>query len=243
MKLIGLALMGLLFIGQGAAAWPTWSAIGIATTQQHQPEIIAATDELMHSAAGKEFPGLLLLQVHVADGTNPATHSFVPLYKSAADREAFVEKLLADPAWAKFSATMAELSQPVSNVMFRTLKSWGEVVDTDDVWMTYPLNVSDPPALLAALDKLMASESGKNFPGQVHLEGVLAGGMSPVTHSIVVGYASEAEMETWVDSLAGNADWAAYLEASRPSAEVLGASMIRDVKSWGALSLKDVSVP
>jgi hypothetical protein len=127
--------------------------------------------------------------------------------------------------------------------MFRTLTSWGEVVDTDDVWMTYALNASDPPALLAALEKLMASETGKTFLGQVHLEGVIAGGMSPVTHSIVVGYASEAEMETWVDSLVGNADWAAYMKASRASSEFLGASMIRDVKSWGSLSLKDVSVP
>jgi hypothetical protein len=67
--------------------------------------------------------------------------------------------------------------------------------------------------------------------------------MSPATHAIVVGYASEAEMETWGDSLAGNADWAAYREASRASAQLLGASMIRDIKSWGSLSLEDVSVP
>jgi len=243
MKWIGLALMGLLFIGQGAAAWPTWSAIGITTTSQNAPQIIAATDKLMSSAVGKQFPGRLLFQVNVADGSNPATHSFVPLYKSAADREAWVEKLMADPAWTDFQATMARLSQPVGQVMFRTIKSWGEVVDTDHVWMSHALAVSDPPALLAALETLMASETGKSFPGQVHLEGVVAGGISPVTHGIVVGYASEAEMETWVDSLAGNADWAAYLEASRASSEYLGGSLIRDVKSWGSVSLKDLSVP
>ena len=197
----------------------------------------------MESEVMKEFSGLLLLQVHVADGNNPATHSFVPLYKSAADREAFVQKLQADPAWADFQATMARISQPVGQVIFRTLKSWGEVVDTDHVWMSYVFAVSDPPAVLAALDKLMASETGKKFPGQVHLEGVVAGGINSVTHSIVVGYASEAEMETWVDSLAGNADWAAYLEALRASAQLLGANMIRDVKAWGSVSLGDLAVP
>jgi hypothetical protein len=243
MKLIGLALMGLLFLGQGAAASPTWSAIGVTTTAQKVPQVIAATDKLMNSAVGKQFPGRLLLQVHVADGSNPATHSFVPLYKSAADREAFVKKIQADPAWADFQATMAQLSQPVGQVIFRTRKSWGEVVDTDHVWMSHAFTVSDPPALLAALEKFMASETGKRFPGQVHLEGVVAGGISPVTHVIVVGYASEAEMETWADSLVGNADWAAYLEASRPSAQYLGASMIRDVKAWGSVSLGDLAVP
>jgi hypothetical protein len=50
-------------------------------------------------------------------------------------------------------------------------------------------------------------------------------------------------METWVDSLAGNADWAAYLEASRQSAELLGAIMLRDLKAWGAASLADVAAP
>jgi hypothetical protein len=243
MKWIGLALMGLLFLGQAAAASPTWSAIGITTTPQNVPQIVAATDKLMNSAVGQEFPGRLLLQVHVADGANPATHSFVPLYKSGADREAFVEKLTADPAWADFQETMARLSQPVGQAIFRTLKSWGEVVDTDHLWMSHAFAVTDPPAFLAALEKLMASETGKNFPGQVHLEGVVAGGISPVTHSVIVGYAGEAEMETWVDSLAGNADWAAYIEASRASAQYLGGSMIRDIKAWGSVSLGDLAVP
>jgi hypothetical protein len=128
-------------------------------------------------------------------------------------------------------------------MVFRTLKSWGDVVDTDPVWMAYAFNVSDPPALLGALDKLMASETGKRFPGQVHLASVVAAGMSPLTHNIVVGYASEAEMEKWVDSLAGNADWAAYLEASRASAQLLGANMIRDIKAWGSAPLRDLTAP
>jgi hypothetical protein len=154
-----------------------------------------------------------------------------------------VKKLQADSAWADFQATMAGISQPTGQVIYRTLKSWGEVVDTDHLWMSYAFSVSDPPALLAAVEKFMASETGKSFTGQVHLASVVAGGLSPVTHIIVVGYAGEAEMEAWVDSLAGNADWATYLEASRQSAELLGAMMIRDLKAWGAASLSDLVVP
>jgi hypothetical protein len=243
MKSIGLALAGLLLLGQSAAAFPTWSAIAFATTPQNAPQVVAAADKFMNSAIGKEFPGLLLLQVHMADGDNPATHSFVPLYKSAAEREAYAQKVMADPAWADFQATMTRVVQPVSNVMYRTLKSWGEVVDTDLVWMSFAFDVKDPAGFTAAIDKFIASETGKKFPGQVHLEGVIAGGMSPVTHSISVGYSSEAEMETWGESLMGNADWAAYLKTARANSQMLGASMSYDVKSWGALSMKDVSVP
>jgi hypothetical protein len=243
MKWIGLVSMGLFLIAQAAAAGPTWSSIDVAVTPQNAAKVVAATDKLMNSTVGKQFPGLLLLQVQMANGSNPATHSFVPLYKSAADREAYAQKMMADPAWTEFEATMTQLSQPVSNVMFRTLKSWGEVVDTDHLWMTHAFDVRDAPGVLGALGKLMASETGKKFPGQVHLEGVIAGGITSMTHAIIVGYASEAEMETWGDSLAGNADWAAYIEALNASAEYLGTSMILDVKTWGSLSLKDLAVP
>jgi len=243
MKLIGLALMGLLFLGQSAAASPAWSALSVTTTPQNFPQVVAATDKLMNSAIGKQATGRLELFVHVANGSNPATHSFVPMFKSAADRETYMQKLTGDPAWADYQATIAKLAQPVSQVMLRTLKSWGEAVDSDKVWMSLAFAVKDPAAFLAAIEKFMASETGKKFPGQAHLSGIVAGGINPVTHAVDVGYASQAEMEAWSDSLMGNADWAAYLKASRPSAEFLGTSLGFSVKSWGPLSPGDLAVP
>jgi hypothetical protein len=243
MKSIGLALMGLLFFGQAANAFPTWASIAFTATPQDAPQVIAAADKFMNSEVGKEFPGLLLLQLFVANGSDPATHTFVPLYKSAAEREAYAQKVMGSAAWAEFQATMTEISQPVSQVMYRTLKSWGEVADTDLLWVSYAFTVENPAAFLTALQNFMASETGKKFPGQIHLEQVMAGGISNVTHTIAVGYAGQAEMETWAESLTGNADWAAYLEASRPAARMRGATMALTIKSWGPLTLGDLSVP
>ena len=78
-----------------------------------------------------------------------------------------MKKVMGDPAWAEFQATMAQLAEPVSQVMYRTLKSWGDVVDTDPVWMSYAFAVEDPAAFATALGSFMASETGKKFPGQV----------------------------------------------------------------------------
>lgn len=242
MKTIGLVVIGLLFFSQAANAWPTWSAFSFSTTPQNAPQVVAATDKFLSSAIGKEFPGRVLLQVHVADGDDPATHTFVPLYKSAADREAYVKKVMDDPAWADFEATMARVAEPASNLMLQTLKSWGEVVDSDLVWMSYSFTVKEPAAFVGAIDRFMASETGKKFPGQVHLAGVLAAGISPLTHTVSVGYSSEAEMEAWSASLMGNADWAAYLDASRPTAQPLGSTLFLTIKSWGPLSLDDLAV-
>ena len=241
MKHAGLAAIGLLLFGHAAAAQPTWSAISFSTTPQNLPLVQAAADTVMNSAAGKEFPGKLLLQAEVADGADPATNSFVPIYKTAAQREAFVQKLQADPAWSNFLAEMTKLSQPVSTVLYRTVKSWGEIVDTDHVWMGHAFQVSDGSAFLAALDKLMASPTGKKFPGQVYLSVVVAGGITPVTHLISVGYASEAEMETWTATRDTSADWDAYLKASRKVAEYLGGNLSRDLKWWGPATLSDLA--
>jgi hypothetical protein len=241
--MITLTATVLLLWSQAAAALPSWSSIGFRATPQNAPKILAAADKLMSSPIGKEFPGRLLLQVHVADGDNPATHSFVPIYKSSAEREAFAQKMQADPAWTEFLATMTQSSEPVSQVLYRTLKSWGDVADTDHVWVAFAFTVRDPMAFVAAIDKFMASETGKRFPGQVHLSGVVAGGLNPVTHTVSVGYVSEAEMEAWADSLLGNADWAAYLEVSRGVADMLGANLVRDLKAWGPASLKDLTTP
>jgi hypothetical protein len=241
MKHTALAAIGLMFLGQSAAASSTWSMIGFSTTPQDAPAVIAAADKLMGSPAGKEFPGRLLLQVSLADGDNPATHSFVPIYKSTADREAFVQKLQADPAWPVFQASMTKLSKPVSTVLFRTMKSWGDVNDTDVIWQGHAFAVKDPAGFLAALDKFMASDAGKKFPGQLFLSAVIAGGITPTTHMVSVGFASETEMAAWSESLEGNADWATYLETSRKSAEHLGADLSRTAKTWGKTSLKDAT--
>jgi len=239
------SLAAIAFLAGVGPAWasPSWTLISISAPPQNAAQIVAAADELMGSPAGQEFPGRLLLQVHVADGANPATHSFVPIYRSAAAREAFVQKLQADPAWPRFQEKLQKLSSPVSTMMYRTLKSYGQVSDDDRVWEVHAFDVGDPAAFAAALDAFMTSETGKRYPGQVHLSSVAAGGLSPVSHVISVGFASEAELETWVDSLAGNAAWSAYLAASRGSAEYLGANLTRDVKAWGRASLADLTAP
>lgn len=242
MRVIALAAVGLLLIAQSAGA-ASWSMINFTTTPQNVPKVAAAGDKLMSSAAGKTLTGRLVLQQHIADGNDPATHSWVPIYNSAAEREAFVQKLQADPAWPAFLATITQLSQPGSTVMYRTIKSWGDVQNSDTVWMGHAFNVSDPAAFLAALEKFRASPTGQKFQGQVHVSAVVAGGISPVTHLISVGYASEAEMEAWADTRTPTKDWQDYVDASRNSAEYLGGSLGRDLKAWGPATLKALTNP
>ncbi len=241
MQRIALIAMASLFLGHAASAASSWSSISFAATPQNAPLVLSAADKLMNSSAGKDFPGRLHLQVHVVDGANPATHSFVPIYASAKDRENFVRKLQADPAWGEFMSAMTATTQPVATTLHRTMKSWGKIDDKDHVWMAYAFRARDPAAFLAAIELFMASPTGKKFPGQVYLSSVVAGGLSPVTHVISVGFESEAEMDEWQEKRNATADWADYLKASGPAADFLGANLARDIKIWGPASLEDLA--
>ncbi len=234
------AAIGLFLAAQSATA-ASWSVISFTTAPENAPKVLAAGDKMMASAVGKTIPGQLVLSQNVADGDNPATHAWVPIYKSAGDREAFVQKLQADPAWAEFLATISELTQQRSTIMYRTVKSWGDIVDTDTVWMTHSLRVTDPGLFLAALDEFRNSETGQKFEGQVHVSAVVAGGMTPVTHIVSVGYASEAEMESWADVRTASDDWAVYMNKSREVSEYLGGSLGRNLKVWGTGELADLT--
>jgi hypothetical protein len=243
-KLGGLVAATALFIAQAAAGDPQLQINSIALNPGANPaDVVAATDQLMGSAIGKQATGRLLLLASVADGDNPASHSFVILNKSAAAGEAFNQNLYADPAWAQFQAAMAKLGTIAGTARYRTIKSWGDITDSDVVWLGVALVVKDVPAFLAARERYAASETGKKFPGQGHLSAVVAAGASPVTHVISVGYASEAEMESWGTVMRASADWQAYQAAIQGSAQVVGFSLSRVVKSWGPASMKDVAAP
>jgi hypothetical protein len=233
--------IGLLFFTHEAAAQASWSAIGFAAPPQNTPALVAAADKMLASPVGKEFPGQLYLQTSVADGNNPATHAWVPIYESAGQREAWVAKLQASPAWSEFLWTIQQLSEPAGTTLYRTVASWGDINDTDTVWAAHAFRVDDPAAFVAAVEKFLASPTGKKSPGQVHLSAVVAGGITPVTTVISVGYASEAEMEAWIPVRNASTDWTAYVEASDKVAEYLGTSLARTVKRWGTATLRELT--
>lgn len=229
------------FVFQTASAEPYWSQITIATTSSQASKVLAAADALMSSEVGKSFPGRMLLQANVADGNDPSTHTFVPIYKSAADREKFIAALQGSKEWAEFLEKLDRLSEPGGTALYRNVWSAGDINDSDHVWMAHAFRVSDPKAFLAAIQAFMGSETGKKSPGQVYLSSVVAGGVSPVSHVVSVGYDSVEEMAGWLAVRDASNDWAKFLEASAKAADYLGGSLATDLKAWGPATMKDIA--
>jgi hypothetical protein len=231
-----------LLASQVAFAGPGYQVNGVIVAPKNTPKLLAATEKLQSASIMKQNKGRLLLLANLADGADPATHSFVILYRSVADYETFSAKLQADPAWTEFIDTLAGLGQGAGTLRIQTLRSWGKISDKNVVWRNFVFDVTNPPAFAATMGRFMQTATGKKLPGQVHLNAVVAGGISPVSHGVVVGYESQAEMERWNESIASNPEWLAFLSELALSSEFLGSNLSRTIKAWGQ-PMKSIMVP
>jgi hypothetical protein len=235
--------IALFFSPMFASAAPGYFQTGIRVMPLDAPKVIAAMDKMMASPTGQKYKGRLLLLQNVADGNNPATHSFVSIFKSAADLETYTNLMQDDPARTEFMKAVASISHVESTARLSTLKSWGDINDTDTVWNAHYFNVTDPAKFVAAIDAWNNSPAGKKTARQVHLAAMAAGGMTDATHVISVGYSSNAEMEMSNDANRNDPDWQKLLDAIRPVSTHLGADLSRTLKQWGTASMKSLTNP
>jgi hypothetical protein len=223
---------GLLLMSTVASAGSNWQTIELSISLANAPKVQAALDKLM-KAAGGDLEGNVSLMGSVAGGAN--SHVIISSFDSRAAREAWTSKLFASDAWATYVKATDGMTEAVGTSRMDFEKSWGESnADADVFWEIHAFTVADEPALVAALDALMASDAGKAMGTQVYLSSVAAAGLSPSTHLISVGFASEAHAETSTAALEASKAWATYFKASRKAATHDGTFMLRTLATWGS---------
>ncbi len=227
-----LLVAALMLFSSAAAAGPNWQTISFNITPTNVPAVVSAMDKLLSSNAD-DLTGTVSLMANVVGGADSPSHTIISAFDTRAAREVWIEKLRATPAWQEFTKATAGLLEARGTSRMNFLKDWGEQNDKDVFWELYAFTVTDDDDFTAALDELMASDTGKGFPGQVHLSAVAAAGLSPVTHIISVGFESEAEAEKWNDSMIQTKDWASYQKESEEASSFAGAFLIRTIKTWG----------
>ena len=244
-RLRGLFIFSILWIALGFSATAMaagWQANGMVVNGANAPRVVAAMDALFDSRVTRNAPVRVVLRMNLADGNAPDTHTFVIMFDSAAKREAWTNKLYDDAAWAAFMQTMSEASESQGTTMRGVLLySSGDVNDTDEVWVNHYLTVEEPAVLLNAMRAYNATDAGKASPGQVHLSAVVAGGTAGPSHIVSVGYASEAEWEAEMARDRGPA-WQNLMDTMGAVSEYHGATMQRDIKAWGDVSVSDIAV-
>ncbi|MDP6979521.1 MAG: hypothetical protein QF570_13120 [Myxococcota bacterium] len=233
MNRLAIFVLGSLLVTTPALAIPTWTSTGFATSAKNIDKVLDALDKLNRSEVGEQRPGTIALMASVVDGSDPATHRIIAFWDSVAQREEYTQKLFADSAWRKFRARYSDLTQPGSTSRQVVLRSWGKQSGANVVWHIYAFTVTNPVAFTTALDIFMTNEALESFPGRMHLSGVVAAGITDVTHLISVGYESEAQAEAALETASSSPDWGTHLETAGTSAIYRGTFILRTLKSWG----------
>jgi hypothetical protein len=221
----------LLLVSTTASAGPNWQTIELSISLADAPKVQAALDKLMTSV-GTDLKGSVSLMANVAGGNG--SHLIISSFDSRAAREAWIMKLRASDAWTAYAKATDGMAEATRTSRMNMVKSWGEEnADSDVFWAIHAFSVRDAPAFVAAIDALQASEAGKASSAQVHLSEVAAAGITPVTHLISVGYASEAQAEASNAAMRPTKEWATYLEASRKAGTHQGSFLMRTLATWG----------
>ena len=243
MRIYKFALAMICLIALNAMAAPGYTVTSFKVDAMKGGEVVAALDEWMASDAGKKYKGRLLLQAHTQDGANPATHSIVGIYSSMTEAEAFGDYVRGNKdalaAWMTMVGKVSPISTQTSTARYARLAGWGDMSDKDRIWMQHSITTQDAPSTYRAIDAWMKSDSGKKFPGQLHLSQTVAAGIGASSHAVTIGFESLAEMEKWNEMSAGSAELSQLLHTFSVVNEYHGANLATDVKAWGK-SLKSV---
>ncbi len=225
-----IVLVSAVLLSASVMAAPSWKIYEVAVSPGGQQAVLEATDKFMKSAKGKSYGGGLHVNVILANGISPATHSFVMLMPSIAAITDWEASLAGDADAAAFFNVLSQHQTVVSDYMGSLVKAWGDVSNEDRVWMVTRFYTTDPLRVLEAQNKLMADPATKKFPGQVALHATSLGNRSGAnnqfsTHLFAVGYKDVAEMEAWTSYSNTQPAWAEYLTS------------VRDVVTWQGTEL------
>ncbi len=84
------------------------------------------------------------------------------------------------------------------------------------------LEVQNPTAVVAAMNRFNSSESGKAYPGSVLLNEMVAGGETNVTHQVSVFFPSSAALDASNANSVGNPDAMAFGMTMQQFATIAG---------------------
>ena len=217
----------------------TWSVYEVQVKQSDAPAVAAALNKFMQSDVGKSMPGGVHLNATLFGGTNNATHAFVLLFPDLATQLNWQASVQTTKAGQEFWTAMDALATPVASWTNSMVRSWGTPSNKDRFYQVTRFYTTDPLAVLAAQEKLMADPSMADFPGQVGLSQTAIGNRlgangAYTTHVFTVGFESAEEMENWGNYLNTQPAWAEYLQTMNRFVTFMGTELVTNAAVYDA---------
>ena len=204
-------VMALIMAPQLAKAQAFWIDYSWQVAPKDEKRFMTAFEKFRASPAFKQFKGKIWFNVNVADGTDPSTHSFATVYESVEEFETLSARLAQDEDWNKFRRGLDAAGDLISTTTYMHVKGYGDHPKDKSAFMGSVAQVTNPPAYLSALDKLMNASYMKDLPGALDVWQIVAGGPPGATHLIVFGYDRFSEGTNFTGKMSSNPQFMASM--------------------------------
>ncbi len=189
---------------QMANAQAFWIDYGWKVEPQNEKRFATTFAKFRATDTFKKFNGKIWFNVNVADGTDPATHSFATVYESLEDFERLSAELAVSEDWNKFRRGLAAAGELVNTASYMHVKGWGEHPKDKSAFIGQVIQVTNPVGYMGALTKMMGESYMDELPGALDVWQILAGGPPGATHLVVFGYDRFSEGSNFTNKMSSN---------------------------------------
>ena len=172
-----LYVLGLVFAlalaPQMAKAQAFWIDYSWQVAPKDEKRFMNAFEKFRASDAFQQFKGKIWFNVNVADGADPATHSFATVYDSLEEFEALSAQLAVNDDWNKFRRALDAAGNLVTTATYMHVRGYGDHPKDKSAFMGSVAQVTNPGAYIASLDKMMAANYMADLPGALDVWQIL----------------------------------------------------------------------
>ena len=162
-----------------------------------QASVVAAMSAFAQSECRKSMPTAIRVMAESWNGTEAPTHSVIFNFTDAKSITETFGKMQQCRAAGNLMAVLKEHTQPVSQLLLRTLHTGGDYTK-DTTYVVWQTNVTDEATYVAAYKKLMeAQEKAGLVKGAYGLWRIQGGADSNVTH---MAFSGAKDLETLLEN-------------------------------------------
>jgi hypothetical protein len=221
-------------------AQSVWIDYQWSVAPAQEKRFVSAVTEFMSSETFESFPGKILFNASIVNGSSPATHSFAVIYPNVAAMEANNTRLVGNQDWNRFRAALDSAGDSVGETLYTHVAGFGPQDDDQRSWVGQVLQVRNPANYMRDLSNMMKTDTMQAVPGSIDIWQVVAGGTPGATHVAVFGYKSFTAGTDFLTSSSQNPEFVSDMMALGKSRSVLGSLWTQTVAEFGPMSMNDI---
>lgn len=239
-----LYVLGLVFAfalaPQMVKAQAFWIDYSWQVAPKDEKRFMTAFEKFRASDAFQQFKGKIWFNVNVADGADPATHSFATVYDSLEEFEALSAQLAVNDDWNMFRRALDAAGNLVTTATYMHVRGYGDHPKDKSAFMGSVAQVPNPGAYISSLDKMMAANYMADLPGALDVWQILSGGPPGATHLVVFGYDRFSEGVNYNNKMASNGQFRESMANLGQYRNLLGTVWVNTVGKFGPSDLKNM---